>query len=128
MYSDQHPIPREALPPGWGLVERCDGYLAYRHARLPIELVADRTPADGSHPGLGLGRYWELTYRYSLEDRSITESIGRVSTRQAAVKGILECMSRVHDRVENPSDPVEIQGVLEGVVLSDYVPDDRSAQ
>lgn len=123
MYSDQHPIPLEALPPEWGPVECCDGYLAYRHTRLPIELIADRTPADGSHPGLGLGYCWDLQYRYSLEDRSITEIVGRVSTRQAAVDGLLECMSRVSDSVENPSDPVEILGILEGVGLTDSVPD-----
>jgi hypothetical protein len=123
MSSDQHPIPREALPPGWGPVECCDGYLAYRRTRPPIELVADRTAADGSHPGLGLSHCWELQYRYALEDRTITEAIGRVSTRRAAIDGILECMSRVCDRVEDSDGPAEVRNVLESVTLGDFVPE-----
>ena len=122
MSSDQHPVPPEALPPGWGPVECCRDYLAYRHARPPIELIADRTTADSFHPGLGLSHCWELRYQYALEDRAITECIGRVSTRGAAVDGLLECMSRLHDRLENRTDPFEIRNVLADVSLADAVP------
>lgn len=123
MSPDRSPIPREALPPGWGPAECCDGHLAYRRARPPIELSAERTAADRSHPGLGLCHCWELQYRYSLGDLSITDSIGRVSTRSAAINGLLECMTRVHERVESLSDPLEVRATLEGVVLADAVPD-----
>ncbi|WP_293029221.1 hypothetical protein [Natronococcus sp.] len=123
MSSDQHPVPPEALPPGWGPVECCRGYLAYRHARPPIELIADRTTADSFHPGLGLSHCWELQYQYALDDRAITERIGRVPTRRAAVEGLLECMSRLHDRLENRTDPLEIRNVLNGVSLGDAIPD-----
>lgn len=125
MVPDQHPIPREALPPGWGPAECCEDHLAYRHARPPIELTANRTAAE-SHPGLGLCHCWELQYRYSLGERSITESIGSVSTRRAAVEGLLECMTRVNERVEDPFDPIETQAVLEGIALADAVPDEQS--
>ncbi|WP_247003588.1 hypothetical protein [Halosolutus gelatinilyticus] len=126
MNPDQPPIPQEALPPGWGPAELCGDCFAYRHSRLAIELLADRTAADGSHPRLGLNRYWELRYRYSLSDRSITESIGHVSTRHAAVDGLLECMRRVHEFVEEPTDPVEVRNVLENVSLADFVPTGRT--
>ncbi|SIR92422.1 hypothetical protein [Natronorubrum thiooxidans] len=126
MSPDHPPIPREELPPGWGPADCCDGQFAYRHSQPPLELVADRTAADRSHPGLGLSRCWELRYRYFLADQSVAEAIGRVSTRQAAIKGMLECMHHVHERVDEPAGPGEIRDVLEQVRLSDVVPDTLS--
>ncbi len=126
MSPDYPPIPREALPPGWGLADCCNETFSYRHTQPPVELLADRTSADRSHPGLGLSRCWELRYRYSLTDRTITESIGRVSTRQAAADGLLECMHLIHESVEEPTDPVEVRDVLERVRFSDVVPDNPS--
>ncbi|RQH00786.1 hypothetical protein [Natrarchaeobius oligotrophus] len=123
MPIDHNPIPQERLPPGWGLVERCDDRFAYRHSRPPIELVADATSPDRPHPGLGLARCWELRYRYSLGERAISQAIGRVTTRQAAKEGVLECMHCVHDVVERTDDPVEVGQVLERVSLSSLVPD-----
>jgi hypothetical protein len=125
MSLDHHPIPLEALPPGWGPAECDDGTFAYRCTRPPIELVADCTDAGGFHPGLGLGRCWELRYRYSMESQSITERIGRVSTRRAAVNGLLECMSCIHDTVEELSDPIEIEAALERVSLDHCLPESR---
>ena len=128
MPPDHHPIPREALPPGWGPADCCDGRFEYRHSRPPIELIADRIAADRSHPGLGLCRCWELRYRYFLTDRTITEAIGRVSTRRAAVTGVLECMERVHETVAEADvdDPLAVRDVLESVSLPDLVPDGLS--
>ena len=122
MYTDQRPIPTEAVPPGWGATELREGRFAYRYSRPPIELVADRTLADGCHPGLGLSCYWELRYRYSLGEQPITETIGRVSTRQAAIDGVLECMRRIHDTAESVDNPFDVSTVLERVSLSDLVP------
>lgn len=122
MAVDQDPIPREALPPRWGLAELCDDQFVYRHSRPPIELIAESTTADRSHPVIGICRCWELRYRYFLTDRAITESIGRVSTQRAAVDGLLECMHRIHDTVSAADDPLEIREVLDTVSLSDLVP------
>lgn len=126
MAADQEPIPREALPPKWGPAELRDDRFVYRHRRPPIELIADSTIADRSHPGLGLCRCWELRYRYFLTDRTITESIGRVSTRRAAVDGLLECMQRIHETVSAADGPLEVGEVLDTVSLSDVVPDGLS--
>lgn len=128
MPTDQHPIPREALPPGWGPAELRDDYFSYRHAQSPLELIADRTLPDRSHPGLGLSRCWELRYRYALTDRSIVEAIGRVSTRRAAIDGLQTCMDRIHAVVEDPTDPIEVRAVLEGISLTDLIPDGQSTQ
>lgn len=122
MYTNPRPIPPEALPPGWGPIELCDGKFAYRYSRPPIELIADRTIADNCHPGLGLSYYWELRYRYSLGEQSITDAIGCVSTRQAAIDGLLECMRRIHGTAEALEDPFDVSTVLERVSLSDLVP------
>ena len=122
MSTNQRPIPPEALPPGWGVADLRDGRFAYRYTRPPIELVADRTTADSCHPGLGLSYYWELRYRYSLGEQRISEAIGRVSTRHAAVDGILECMHRIHRTAESVEDPIDVSTVLERVSLSDLVP------
>ncbi|WP_222915348.1 hypothetical protein [Natrinema sp. SYSU A 869] len=122
MAVDQVPIPREALPPRWGLAELCDDRFTYRHSCPPIELIAETTIADRSHPGLGICRCWELRYRYFLNDRAITESIGRVSTQRAAVDGLLECMHRIHDTVSAADDALAVGEVLDSVSLSDLVP------
>ncbi|PCR92037.1 hypothetical protein [Natrinema ejinorense] len=122
MIADQDPIPREALPPRWGLAERCEDRFTYRYRRPPIELIAERIAADRSHPGLGLCRCWELRYRYFFSDRSITEPIGHVSTQRAAIDGLLECMHRVHDTVSATDGPLKLGEVLENVSLSDLVP------
>ncbi|SDK99589.1 hypothetical protein [Natronorubrum texcoconense] len=126
MSPDNPPIPREKLPPGWGAVMFCDGQFAYRHRQPPIELVADRTAANRSHPGLGLSRCWELRYQYSLGDRTIAESIGRVSTRRAAVEGVLQCMHHIHESVDELGGPIEVQEILDRVRFSDVVPDGQS--
>ncbi|MEY7849169.1 hypothetical protein AB7C87_08220 [Natrarchaeobius sp. A-rgal3] len=123
MPTDQHPIPREELPPGWGPTELRDDRFAYRHSRPPIELIADVTAADRSHPSLGICRCWKLRYRYSLADRTISETIGHVSTRRAAVDGLLECMHCVHDVVSDAADPIEVQRVLDRVSLTCFVPE-----
>ncbi|TYT63790.1 hypothetical protein [Natrialba swarupiae] len=122
MPTNRHPIPRTELPPGWGLTELGDDRFAYRHSRPPIVLVAD-VSADQSHPRLGICRCWELCYQYSLGDRISSETIGRVSTRQAAVDGLLECMRSVHDVVSDVEDPVAVDRVLDRVSLSCFVPE-----
>ncbi|WP_254762364.1 hypothetical protein [Natrinema marinum] len=126
MAVDQDPIPREALPPRWGLAECCGDRFVYRHSRPPIELIADSTIADRSHPGLGLCRCWELRYRYFMTDRAISQSIGRVSTRRAAIDGALECMRRIHDTVSATDGPPEVGDVLDSVSLCDLVPEGLS--
>ncbi|ELY55570.1 hypothetical protein [Natronolimnohabitans innermongolicus] len=128
MDPDQPPIPPEALPPGWGSVDCCDGHLEYRHRQPPIELVADRTSADRSHPGLGLCQCWELCYRYSLGDRTVTESIERVSTRHAAVDGLLECMRSINETAAELADPIAVRNALEQVQFSGCVPDGVSKE
>ncbi|RQG89161.1 hypothetical protein EA462_12400 [Natrarchaeobius halalkaliphilus] len=122
MSPDHPPIPREALPPGWGLAEHRDDRFSYRCSRLPIELVADAT-IPRPPPGLGLCRCWELRYSYSLGEQPISEAIGRVSTRHAATEGLLECMNRVHETVEDAEDVLYVRTVLERVSLSSLVPE-----
>lgn len=92
-----------------------------------MELIAEATAADRSHPGLGLCRCWELRYRYFLTDQAVSESIGRVSTQRAAVDGLLECMHRIHDTVSGADDPLAVGDVLEEVSLSDLIPDGLSS-
>lgn len=127
MPSDQPPIPREELPPGWGPADCCDKQFTYRHSQPPIELVAARTAADRTHPGLGLSRCWELRYRSFLTDQPIADAIGCVSTRRAAITGLLECMHHIHECVDEPTDIGEIRAVLEQVELSAIVPTEPSS-
>lgn len=121
MVIDCDPIPREALPPGWGPAEVRDERLAYRRARPPIELIAELTDADHTHPGLGIGRCWELRYRHPVAEPPITESIGRVSTRTAALEGLLECMTQITDVAQEPRDSFEIRSALQCTSLADAV-------
>ncbi len=123
MPTDQPPIPHEALPPGWGPAEVRDEHVAYRHRQPQIELVAERTEANQSHPALGLCRCWELRYRHPIGELSITKSIGHVSTRRAAFEGLLESMNRIHEFVDDLHDPLEVRAALESVSLDSVVPD-----
>ncbi|WP_255169312.1 hypothetical protein [Natrononativus amylolyticus] len=125
MSADHSPIPREALPPGWGPAEVCDERYAYRRSRPSIELIAARRAGDHAHPGLGLGHCWELRYRHRVGELSVSESIGRVTTRGAALEGLLECMSRIHDGVEELCDPMEIEAALRRVSLENRLPERR---
>ncbi|MFC6719622.1 hypothetical protein ACFQGT_13460 [Natrialbaceae archaeon GCM10025810] len=127
MSSDRSPIPREALPPGWGPADVSDERIAYRRGRPPIDLVAVRLPASQAHPGLGLCHYWELRYRYAIGERTVRKSIGRVTTRTAALEGLVECMHRIHDRADDLSDPLDVRAALEGVRLADPVPNGPSS-
>lgn len=126
MTPDQEPIPREALPPGWGPADHEDERIAYSRGDPRVELIAAQTEADRSHPALGLGRCWELRYRHTIGEFPVMERLGCVSTRRAAVEGLLRCMHRVHDRVDDPSDPIAVQAALDGVRFNDFVPDQWS--
>ncbi len=123
MPTEQHPLPPDTLPPGWGPADVSDGHLAYRRRQPPIELVAERTCGTNSHPSLGLGQCWELRYRHPVGELTISEPVGRVSTRQAALNGLLECMSRIHDAVDESADSHDIQAALDTVQLRGAVPD-----
>ncbi|SEH17492.1 hypothetical protein SAMN04487967_3209 [Natronorubrum sediminis] len=123
MLPDHPPIPREALPPGWGLTSFCDDEVIYRHRNPLIDLVAESTPADRSHPRLGLCRCWALRYRYELGEQFVVEPIGRVATRRAAVDGILECMELINASIDDIADPVALHDLLSRVRLSDGVPE-----
>ncbi|TMT85201.1 hypothetical protein E2L06_00705 [Haloterrigena sp. H1] len=122
MVTTQDPIPPEALPPGWGPAEFGDDRFVYRHNNPPIELVADSTSAEQSHPGLGLCRCWALRYRIFLTDSAITRLIAHVSTRRAALDGLLECMHRIHEAAEAADGPVAVEAILDSVNLSELVP------
>jgi|GEM_PF-534536 len=123
MVTKQEPIPPEALPPRWGPAELGDDRYVYRHDNPPIELVADSTSAAQSHPGLGLCRCWALRYRVFRTDSATTRSIALVSTRQAAIDGLLECMHSIHEAASRADDPVAVETILDSVSFSALVPD-----
>ncbi|AHF98319.1 hypothetical protein HALLA_04940 [Halostagnicola larsenii XH-48] len=122
----QRSLPREELPPNWGPLEHSDDRIAYRHSSPPLTLIAVCVSADRSHPSLGLSRYWEIRYRYSIGECTTTEVLGRVTTYDAALEGLLECMIRVHDTVESPDSPLDLCTVLGSVSLPASVPDEPS--
>ncbi|WP_290813293.1 hypothetical protein [Halovivax sp.] len=123
MIPDQEPIPHDDVPPGWGPVRHDDDRIVYRRHEPQVELEVARTTADRSHPALGLGRCWELRFRHLVGEHPVTERIGRVSTRRAALDGLRESMERIHRRVEDPSDPVSVRSVLQQTPLAGNVPE-----
>ena len=123
MTLDHHPIPQEALPPGWGPVDVRDERLVYRQRQPPLELIAERDIPDRAHPSLGIGRCWELQCRHRIGELSITEQIGHVPTKRGAIDGLLDCMHTLTDRLEASYGPIELQSVLDDVSLRDAVPD-----
>lgn len=124
MPLDQEPIPPEALPPGWGPADHGTERIAYRHSRPHIELSAALAGGARSHPSLGVECCWELRYEYDIGELVVSDSICLVSTRHAAVEGLLECMARVRDAVGDAGDdPMEVQTALDGARFGDVVPD-----
>lgn len=130
MPADNAPLPQEQLLPDWGPVDVAADRISYQHYRLSIELIAERAPADHIHPSLGLGQSWVLEYRRQIGDLVTSGSIGRVSTRQAALDGLLACMHRLHDSSTEipPTDPIDLQSVLERVSLDTLIHPQTSEQ
>lgn len=122
----QRSLPREELPPNWGPLEHSDDRIAYRHSSPPLTLFAVCVSADRSHPSLGLSRCWEIRYRYSIGECTTTEMLGRVTTCNAALEGLSECMSHVYNTVESPESPLDICAELESVSLPGLVPDESA--
>lgn len=123
MTPDYYPIPRDSLPPGWGLAEHCGDRIVYRHTQPPLALIATKSGGDQTHPCLGINCCWELHYRFTVGDYAVTRPIGRVTTRSAALNGLLECMHQLNDAVDDQTNPTEISAVLERVPLADVVPE-----
>ncbi len=121
MPTDQEPIPPEALPPGWGPADHGAERIAYRRSRPRIELSAALTDGAHSHPSLGIERCWELRYEYDIGELAVSDAICHVSTRHAAVEGLLKCMIRVRDAAGD--DPMGLRTALDGVRFGDIVPD-----
>lgn len=122
----QRSLPRDELPPNWGPLEHTEDRIAYRHSTPPLTLYAVCVSADQSHPSLGLSRCWEIRYRYSIGECTTTEVLGRVTTCNAALEGLLECMTHVYDTVESPDSPLDICAALGSVSLPASLPDESS--
>lgn len=123
MVTDQEPIPPEALPPGWGPADNGAKRIAYRHSRPHLELSAALTEGAQFHPSLGIERCWELRYEYDIGELAVGDSICHVSTRHAAVDGLLKCMDRVRRVIKGASSPMDVEAALDSVRFGDVVPD-----
>lgn len=124
MVTDKEPIPPEALPPGWGPADTGAKRIAYRHSRPRVELSAALTEGAQFHPSLGIERCWELRYEYDIGELAVGDSICHVSTRQAAVEGLLECMGRVQGVIKGATGPMDLEAALDGIRFGDVVPDE----
>ncbi|MFP8956574.1 hypothetical protein ACLI4Y_07585 [Natrialbaceae archaeon A-CW3] len=125
MPLDHHPIPHEALPPGWGPAVVGEDELVYRRRQPPVELIAQDGHAEQAHPSLGIGRCWKLQYRHQIGELSVTETIGHVSTREGAITGLLECMTHLHEHLGQRADPIEIQSAIDDLSLPASLPEGR---
>ena len=126
MRDERQPVPPRGLPPGWSPVASDEDRVALRMGDLPVEFVAKRTADSGGNPRLGVGRCWELSYRYSIGDVTASDVVGRVRTRSAAIDGLLECVTTVHEEIDGSIDGTDVRAVLEDVRLRSVVPDEYS--
>jgi len=125
MRADHHPIPHEALPPGWGPAVVDRDHLRYRRRQPKLELHARQTAPDQSHPGLGIGRCWRLEYCHHVGELPVTETIAHLPTKRAAIRGLLSAMHCIHEAVDQPDDPLSVQAALENVSLEHRLPESR---
>ena len=117
-------IPDETLPDGWaptgdGLVFKCP----------TSELVAgvDRQREDAAGT-TGAPCGWEVWYERRAGEATERQTVGAVTTRDAAVDALLSCMRRVSGEKTAESDtPVDgrwtaLSTLAEGVTLRDSIP------
>lgn len=123
-------IPAGELPRGWVSV---DAGPTFEHRTTGIRVYADRCPDDVDVVVSGASEAWRVWYERRVGETTECRCVGTVTTRDAAVDGLLSCMRRVSDGPAPRSDGgaagapedcrwVALSTLAEGVSLRDGVP------
>jgi hypothetical protein len=97
------PVPEDLhLPCGWVCKQVDADELVFAHSTGLVEVEA--TSIDGTQPlPFDLARGWDVTCRIRAGESSSEHSVGRVTTRAAALAALRSCMERAN-RLANEAD------------------------
>lgn len=99
--TDAGPIPTGDLPKGW---VSADAGLTFDHRTAGLRVYADRCPGDADAEMAGASEAWWVWYERRVGETTERRRVGTVTTRDAAVDGLLTCMRRVSDGATPRSD------------------------
>lgn len=115
------PLPEDTyLPGGWSCRGARDGELAFARDGGQFVVEAERT-TEGPDPELDCPYAWALTYRQRTGVAAVGGPVGFVTTRDAAIEGLIACMREVNAAL-GAGPAIDLRTVLDGVDLSDEVP------
>ncbi len=103
---DMSPLPEDIQPPaGWVCKRVRADELVFAHDTGGMEVAA--TSIDETQPlPFDLARGWEVTCRIHAGESTSEHSVGRVTTRAAAVAALRSCMERAN-RLDKAGDSPE---------------------
>ena len=133
--TDAGPIRTGELPKGW--VSAGDGF-EFEHPAAGLTVCADRRPGDADAEMAGAPGPWRVWYERWVGEATERRTVGCVTTRDAAVNGLLACMRRVSDSPATHADGggsaasraaasddcrwISLSTLADGVSLRDAVP------
>jgi hypothetical protein len=126
---DMSPLPEDVqLPSGW-VCKRIDAdELVFAHGTGGLEVEA--ACIDGTQPlPFELTQCWEVTCRLRARESASECSIGRVTTRAAAVEALRSCMEQANRLVrrDGSTDTLTPSAIAGGVDLRGEVPSPTSS-
>ena len=138
--TDAGPIPTGALPRGWVSA----GEFEFEHPTAGIVVWADRRPDEVGAGTTGAPSTWRVRYERQVGEATERQTVGVVTTRDAAVDGLLSCMRRVSDGPDTHADGggtaasgasapddtrwVSLSTLADGVSLRDAVPSEADGR
>lgn len=115
------PLPEDMyLPGGWSCRGVAEGELSFARDGDRFVVEAERTSA-GPCPEFDCPYAWSLTYQQRTGIAVVGGSIGFVTTREAAIEGLIACMRHINTALGAGPD-VDLRATLEDVDLRDEVP------
>lgn len=117
------PLPEDVHPPcGWVCKRACENELVFSHEKGGLEVAATKIDELQSLPYDLMGG-WEVTCRRRARESESTRSVGRVTTRAAALDALRSCMERVTVLARTGStDEITLATIAESAQLRGEIP------
>ena len=121
------------------------GDFEFEHPTAGIAVCADRRPDEVGAGTTGAPSTWRVRYERRMGEVTERRTVGVVTTRDAAVDGLLSCMRRVSDGLDTHADGgggtvasgasapdgarwVSLSTLADGVSLRDAVPSESDGR
>lgn len=124
MLPERTPAHPEWLPPGWGVRHLDDDEIAFRRRDPVVEVYATSDRADQTFAELGIVHAWELVLRQDVSGTPLSATVGRVTTRDDAIRVLRACMEQINERLSEGIDSFDHDPVFLDLTIADVAPDD----